>query len=59
MYKRVPMEDTIMQNLHIHLPECFDFLDKAWENKANILVHCQAGISRSAAVIIAYLMYRF
>jgi len=59
IYKRVALQDNSDQNIHVHLPECFEFLDKAYQEHSNILVHCQAGISRSAAVVIAYLMYRF
>ena len=32
------------------------FSDEARKNGANILIHCQAGVSRSATVTIAYLL---
>lgn len=34
----------------------FNFLDEARQNGANILVHCHAGVSRSATITIAYLL---
>ncbi|CAG0920074.1 unnamed protein product [Notodromas monacha] len=38
------------------LPYCFSFIDGAREKGGCCLVHCNAGVSRSAAVVIAYLM---
>ena len=38
--------------------EIFDLLDKARENKTNVLLHCVAGRHRSAALIAAYLAVR-
>ena len=35
------------------------FIEKAFENNEKILVHCMAGRSRSASVIIAYLIKTF
>jgi dual specificity MAP kinase phosphatase len=32
------------------------FADEARQNGANILVHCHAGVSRSATITIAYLL---
>lgn len=36
--------------------EAFTFIDKAVESNGRVLVHCNAGVSRSAAITIAYLM---
>ncbi|CAK5076878.1 unnamed protein product [Meloidogyne enterolobii] len=38
------------------LQKTFNLLQKCWENKQSILVHCESGISRSVTIIIAFLM---
>ncbi|URD97805.1 Dual specificity phosphatase, catalytic domain containing protein [Musa troglodytarum] len=51
----VPLRDTEDENLLDHLDVCLDFVDQG-RKEGGVLVHCFAGVSRSAAVIIAYLM---
>ena len=36
---------------------CFTYIHDARTKNENILVHCQQGVSRSASIVIAYLMY--
>ncbi|KAJ1664115.1 hypothetical protein IW140_004329 [Coemansia sp. RSA 1813] len=36
--------------------ECFEFIDAARMRHQSILVHCQLGVSRSASLVIAYVM---
>lgn len=38
--------------------KCFAFIDSILESGQSILIHCHAGISRSATVLIAYLMQK-
>lgn len=66
--KNVPLEDDDDQELLPYLDVCFDFIHKAaneWNTKdkdesgekgATVLVHSYFGMSRSSAVVIAYLM---
>ncbi|CAJ2671684.1 unnamed protein product [Trifolium pratense] len=51
----VPLKDTESENLLDHLEVCIDFIDRS-RKEGSVLVHCFAGVSRSASVITAYLM---
>lgn len=41
-----------------HIDEFTDFMDECVVNKHKVLVHCAAGINRSATLLIAYLVRR-
>ncbi|CAL5351751.1 unnamed protein product [Camellia sinensis] len=51
----VPLRDTENENLLDYLDVCLNFIDKS-RKEGSVLVHCFAGVSRSAAIITAYLM---
>ncbi|GMP86434.1 hypothetical protein CsSME_00039216 [Camellia sinensis var. sinensis] len=51
----VPLRDTENENLLDYLDVCLDFVDKS-RKEGSVLVHCFAGVSRSAAIITAYLI---
>ncbi|KAK0046021.1 dual specificity protein phosphatase 12 [Biomphalaria pfeifferi] len=57
-YKHVFALDLYDFNLLDLFPECFLFIDQAREGRGTVLVHCQAGISRSSTVVAAYLMQK-
>ncbi|RKP17092.1 phosphatases II, partial [Rozella allomycis CSF55] len=59
VYCHVPLKDTTRQDLKAILLTCFQFIDQALDNDSCILVHCLAGRSRSAAIVVAYLVFRF
>uniref|UniRef100_A0A8C9WJY7 Dual specificity phosphatase 19a n=1 Tax=Scleropages formosus TaxID=113540 RepID=A0A8C9WJY7_SCLFO len=49
------LPDTVITS---YFQECSQFIDQAKKEKGVVLVHCNAGVSRSAAVVIGYLMCR-
>jgi len=53
-YLHIKIEDTLEEDLLSHLPKCIDFIKESKEKGYNVLIHCQAGVSRSASVCIAY-----
>ncbi|KAK3546602.1 hypothetical protein QTP70_030477 [Hemibagrus guttatus] len=58
IYKHVPMLDLPETKLTSYLPQCFEFIDEARKQDGVALLHCNAGVSRSASIAIAYLMAR-
>jgi rhodanese-related sulfurtransferase len=54
--KRLPASDSSCQDLRKLFDEAFAFIESARLSKSNVLVHCQAGISRSPSIVIAYIM---
>ena len=52
--KRIDIDDHPSANIVQYVPQSLDFIKKAAPR--NILVHCTAGVSRSASIVIAYLM---
>uniref|UniRef100_A0A6N2N511 protein-tyrosine-phosphatase n=1 Tax=Salix viminalis TaxID=40686 RepID=A0A6N2N511_SALVM len=51
----VPIRDMESEDLLDYLDVCLDFIENSRKEGA-VLVHCFAGVSRSAAIITAYLM---
>ena len=50
----IPVQDSELDNLLIHLPEACRFIQNALEQGGRILLHCVMGISRSITVLAAY-----
>jgi len=57
-YKRLPATDNAHQNLKQYFNDAFLFIEEAARMNGKVLIHCQAGVSRSATLVIAYLMKR-
>ncbi|ODV79903.1 dual specificity protein phosphatase 12 [Suhomyces tanzawaensis NRRL Y-17324] len=69
IHKQIDITDEETSNILQHFDECNQFIETALYSKSElanspsgstaILVHCAQGISRSATVIVAYLMKKF
>ncbi|KAM3587758.1 uncharacterized protein V6R79_013477 [Siganus canaliculatus] len=57
-FLRVPVNDSFCEKILPWLDRSVDFIEKAKASNARVLVHCLAGISRSATIAIAYIMKR-
>ncbi|EAN88030.1 putative dual specificity protein phosphatase or MAP kinase phosphatase [Trypanosoma cruzi] len=53
--KCIPLSDSQNEDLERYFDEAFEFIRSA-VHQGRILVHCRRGISRSAAIVIAYIM---
>eukprot|EP01132_Coremiostelium_polycephalum_P005527 gene5527-6885_t len=54
----IEIEDDCQKDLLSHFPECHQFIETG-RKLGGILIHCTAGVSRSATVVISYLMSIF
>ncbi|KAG7256637.1 hypothetical protein CRUP_005161 [Coryphaenoides rupestris] len=56
IYKSVQILDQPDTELTAHINDCCLFIQQAQEENGVVLVHCNTGVSRAAAVVIGYLM---
>ena len=53
-HKIISIADIVSENIMKYFRECLNFI----KGEEKILVHCMAGSSRSATIVIAYLMWK-
>ncbi|KAJ3575509.1 hypothetical protein NP233_g1049 [Leucocoprinus birnbaumii] len=53
---RISIDDATNVDIRPYLEAACNYIDAALRSGRNCLVHCQQGVSRSAAIILAYLI---
>jgi len=54
-HKIIPAVDKSSYNIQRHFKKGINFIEKHIKN-TNVFVHCMAGVSRSGAMVVAYIM---
>ena len=57
-YLKIVIEDNDNENIGEYFAICNKFISLT-SDSGNVLVHCHKGVSRSATIVIAYLMYTY
>jgi dual specificity phosphatase 12 len=60
--KYIHISDMSRENILEHFEDCISFIEDALKDERgsnSILVHCFYGVSRSATIVIAYLMKKY
>ncbi|WP_275270607.1 dual specificity protein phosphatase family protein [Limnobacter sp. P1] len=52
----IPVSDNPDESLLAHFQTVCEFINQAHQNQGKVIVHCEQGISRSAALIAAHLI---
>ncbi|XP_069622610.1 dual specificity protein phosphatase 26 [Ranitomeya imitator] len=55
-YMGIDAQDSPTFDMSVHFNEAADFIHRALRERGKILVHCAVGVSRSATLVLAYLM---
>ena len=58
-YLRVPVNDTASGRLDRHWEAAFTFIASAVAKGGRVMVHCSAGVSRSASLVIYWMMRKY
>ncbi|XP_077979068.1 dual specificity protein phosphatase 19-like [Glandiceps talaboti] len=56
IHLKVPILDLPETDITSYFDQCFKFITEAKQSGGIVLVHCNAGVSRSVSIILAYLM---
>ncbi|CAG9310082.1 unnamed protein product [Blepharisma stoltei] len=56
VYKQLPIVDCPSFDILNYFDEATEFIEEAINSGGRVMVHCAQGISRSASIVIAYIM---
>ncbi|KAM3924079.1 dual specificity protein phosphatase 26 [Leptodactylus fuscus] len=56
LYMGIDAQDSPTFDMSVHFYPAADFIHQALRGRGQILVHCAVGVSRSATLVLAYLM---
>jgi dual specificity phosphatase 12 len=56
-YLHLKLDDVPTEKIDSVFPEAIEFISRCMLNDKAVLVHCRAGISRSATLVVAFLMF--
>ncbi|XP_063708938.1 dual specificity protein phosphatase MPK-4 [Culicoides brevitarsis] len=54
--KYIKVFDVHKEDMLQYFEECIEFIENVIKKRMNVLVHCYYGVSRSATIVIAYIM---
>ncbi|EIW84705.1 hypothetical protein CONPUDRAFT_97040 [Coniophora puteana RWD-64-598 SS2] len=54
---QISIDDTVDEDILVHFLPSISFIQTELDKGHGVLVHCQAGVSRSATIVAAYLMH--
>jgi protein-tyrosine phosphatase len=57
-YMTLNIQDNPTEDISTYFIQVAQFVESALSQSGKVLVHCMKGVSRSAAVVISYLMYK-
>lgn len=55
-YLKLALDDSAEVDITETFSRAFEFIDRCMEEKGRLFIHCQLGVSRSATILIAYIM---
>jgi protein-tyrosine phosphatase len=58
-YLSISIYDSRNEDIYQFFEKTFQYIDKAFKDKAPIFVHCAEGISRSSTIVMAYLIKKY
>ena len=58
-YLHISINDSLNDDILTHFFDCHKFIKEGQSNGKAVYVHCWAGVSRSATIVISYLMSKY